>query len=297
MTTLEQASSGPDCLAIDIGGTKLAAARIDRSGTVVATDRTPTPITDDAEVLFGSLCAMIDPILASGNLGVVGTGCGGPMRAGGVTVSPLNIPGWRDFPLLGRLEAHTGLPVVVDNDAKAYALGEGWLGAAAGHDNYLAMVVSTGVGAGLIVDGHLLNGADGNAGHLGHIVVEQDGRTCVCGAMGCLEAEASGTSIALITGKPAREASVAVRERTGVMVGRGVAHAAILLDLDLAVVAGSVALGFGDAFIDAAQAEIDRLVQISYARDVKIVRSTLEHGPLLGAAALGWRHLDALGSS
>ncbi len=286
-----------DCLAIDIGGTKMAAARIERSGAVVVADRTPTPSTDDADVLFGSLCKMIDPLLAPGNLSVVGVGCGGPMRAGGVAVSPLNIPAWRDFPLLARLEAHTGLPVVVDNDAKAYALGEGWLGAAVGYDNYLAMVVSTGVGAGLVVDGALLGGVDGNAGHLGHVVVEQDGRSCVCGAMGCLEAEASGTNIGLMTGKPAEEASVAVRERTGVMVGRGVAQAAILLDLDLAVVAGSVALGFGDVFFDAAQAEIDRLVQISYARGVKIVRSTLEHGPLVGAAALGWRYLDSVRAS
>lgn len=286
-----------DCLAIDIGGTKMAAARIARSGAVVVADRTPTPRTDDADVLFGSLQKLIDPLLAAGNLSVVGVGCGGPMRAGGIAVSPLNIRAWRDFPLLARLEAHTGLPVVVDNDAKAYALGEGWLGAAAGYDNYLAMVVSTGVGAGLVVDGALLGGVDGNAGHLGHVVVEQDGRSCVCGAMGCLEAEASGTNIALMTGKPAKEASVAVRERTGVMVGRGVAQAAILLDLDLAVVAGSVALGFGDVFFDAAQAEIDRLVQISYARGVKIVRSTLENGPLVGAAALGWRYLDSVGGS
>ena len=134
----------------------------------------------------------------------VGVGCGGPMLPGGETVSPLNIPGWRGFPLRDRLAALTGLPVWVDNDAKALALGEGWVGAAAGERDYLAMVVSTGVGGGIVLDGRLLHGASGNAGHIGHVIVVEDGgRRCACGASGCLEAEASGLSIEAITGQPA----------------------------------------------------------------------------------------------
>ena len=172
------------------------------------------------------------------------------MAAGGDVVSPLNIPGWRDFPLRPRLAELTGLPVVVDNDAKALALGEGWCGAARGCSDFLAMVVSTGVGGGIVLDGRLLDGADGNAGHVGHLVVEPDGRPCACGSRGCLEAEASGLAIAAVTGRPPADAPLAVRERTGRLVGRAVADVCVLLDLGLAVVAGSVALGFGEVFFD-----------------------------------------------
>lgn len=168
----------------------------------------------------------------------------------------MNIPAWRSFPLLDRLSVVTGLPTFIDNDAKALALGEGWLGAAQLVDNYLAMVVSTGVGGGIVLDGRLLDGADGNAGHIGHICVEPEGRLCGCGARGCLEAEASGTAIAAYTGLPAAEATSEVIERTGRLVGRAVATVANLLDLRLAVVAGSVALGFGDRFFAAANEEI-----------------------------------------
>src|SRR5579864_6214256 len=103
------------------------------------------------------------------------------MDRGGERVSPLNIAGWRDFPLRARVAAATRLPTWVDNDAKALARAEGWRGVAAGCADYLAMVVSTGIGGGLVVDGRLLDGRTGNAGHIGHVVVVPDGRPCACG--------------------------------------------------------------------------------------------------------------------
>ena len=144
------------------------------------------------------------------------------MLRGGETISPMNIPAWRGFPLRDRIGEAVGLPTHVDNDAKALALAEGWQGAAMGFDDYLGMVVSTGVGGGIVLDGRLLDGAQANAGHIGHITVEQDGRLCRCGNRGCLEAEASGTGIAAITGRPAAEAGPDVIERTGRLVGRAV---------------------------------------------------------------------------
>jgi glucokinase len=214
------------------------------------------------------------------------------MERGGSTVSPLNIGVWRAFPLRARVAALTGLPTFVDNDAKALAVGEGWVGAAAGRSDFLAMVVSTGVGGGIVLDGRVLDGASGNAGHVGHVVVEPDGRPCACGGRGCLEAEASGTAIAAITGRPAAEADLAMRQRTGVMVGRAVASAVQLLDLPLVVVAGSVALGFGDDLFVAAQAELDERAGLAFARDAVIRAAGLgDAGPLVGAAAVGWRGL------
>jgi glucokinase len=209
------------------------------------------------------------------------------MEAGGTTVSPLNIHGWHRFPLRERLADIVGLPVAVDNDAKALALGEGWLGAARGSTDYLAMVVSTGVGGGIVLDGRLLDGSGGNAGHIGHLVVEPDGRPCVCGGRGCLEAEASGTAIAAMTGRPAADADAATRRRCGTMVGRAVASVANLLDLQLAVVAGSVALGFGDEFFGAAREEVRLRCGLEFARSSRIEPAGLgADGPLIGAAAV-----------
>src|SRR5581483_747295 len=177
-----------------------------------------------------------------------------------------NIPGWRRFPLRSRLAEATGLPTFIDNDAKALALGEGWRGAAADVDDFIAMVVSTGVGGGIVVDGRLLDGESGNAGHIGHVIVEPEGRRCACGARGCLEAQASGLSIAAATGRPAAEADAETVARTGALVGRAVASVANLLDLRLAVVGGSVALGCGTPFFAAAQAELDRSARLDFSR-------------------------------
>jgi glucokinase len=276
-------------LAIDIGGTKLAAARVAADGRMLARSATPTPRSPAAGEVWEALSGLVDEV-AAGDEVVCGVGSGGPMAPGGDTVSPLNIPGWRGFPLKQQLGELTGLPVAVDNDAKALALGEGWLGAGQGVGNFVAMVVSTGVGGGIVLDGRLLDGAGGNAGHIGHVIVEPEGRACACGGQGCLEAEASGTAIAAVTGGHPKDADLTVRRRTGRLVGRAVASVCHLLDLRLALVAGSVALGYGDAFFGAAQEELARLARLEFARGAMIRPGGLgDEGPLVGAAAVGWR--------
>jgi glucokinase len=275
-------------LAVDVGGTKLAAGLVTHEGELVA--RAQVPTGGDAEAMFARLCALIDEV-RRGDEEVCGVGCGGPMAP--ETVSPLNIPAWREFPLRSRLEAHTGLPAFVDNDAKALALGEGWCGAAAGATDFLAMVVSTGVGGGIVLDGRLLDGALGNAGHIGHVIVRPGGNQCGCGARGCLEAEASGTGIRTRTGRPPEEATPELVADVGTVVGRGVASVCNLLDLRLAVVAGSVALGFGAPFFAAAQAELDACARLEFSRGARIVPAGLgDAGPLIGAAAVGLRGAD-----
>jgi glucokinase len=279
-------------LAIDIGGTKLAAGIVSGDGVLLHRDEAPTPATADAEELFAALLRLVAALPPAAPV-VCGTGCGGPMTRGGEEVSPLNIPAWRHFPLRRRLQA-TGLPVFVDNDAKALTLGEGWVGAAAGEQNFIGMVVSTGVGGGIVLDGGLLNGAQGNAGHIGHMVVVPGGRRCVCGSRGCLEAEASGLAIRATTGRSPSEAPAGVVARTGMLVGRAVASVANLLDLRLAVVAGSVALGFGQPFFAAAQQEIDALARLEFSAGTRIVPAGLgAAAPLIGAAAVGFRGLRA----
>jgi glucokinase len=279
-------------LAVDIGGTKLAAGLVDGSGDLVASARAATPVTDDAEALFAVVMAVAASVGGNGEVVACGVGCGGPMDAGGEAVSTLNIPAWRDFPLRSRLADATGLPTFVDNDAKALALAEGWRGAAAGEANFVAITVSTGVGAGIVLEGRLLEGAAGNAGHIGHVVVEPDGRPCRCGGRGCLEAEASGPAIEAATGRPPAEAGPDVVERTGRLVGRAVADVANLLDLRLAVVGGSVALGFGPPFFAAAQSEVDTRSRLGFSVGTRVVPAALgREGPLVGAGALAWRGL------
>lgn len=275
-------------LAIDVGGTKIEAALVDTNGGVSSRTRVLTG-GDGGEQLFERVLEVVDD-LRDAPFTACGVGCGGPMTPGGALVSPLNIPQWRDFPLRDRLADLLGVQVSLDNDAKAFALAEGWKGAAVGVRNYVGMVVSTGVGGGIVLDGRLLEGETGNAGHIGHIVVEPDGFALPGHVPGVLEAEASGTAIAAITGRPAEEASAEVVERTGRMVGRAVGSVANLLDLKLAVVAGSVALGFGEPFFAAAQAEIDRVASLDHSRGTRIVPAGLgDEGPLVGAAALAFR--------
>jgi glucokinase len=225
----------------------------------------------------------------------VGVGSAGPITANVETISPLNIPQWRGFELRQRLETLTGLPVFGDGDAKALALAEGWLGAARGVDNFMAMVVSTGVGGGIVLNGQLLDGETGNAGHIGHVIVEPNGRRCTCGGRGCLEAEASGPAIEAITGRSPTQPTYEIMVRTGRLVGRGVASACNLLDLKLVVVGGSVALGFGATFFNAAQRTLDELCTIEFSRKARIVPTRLsDEGPLIGASAVGWRGLNRM---
>lgn len=289
-------------LAVDIGGTKLACGLVTEDGDLVQRAQIPTAAASPSgEELWSHLAALVtdtmDRVAADDHLTVCGVGCGGPMSPGGEEVSPLNIPGWRGFPLRRRVAELTGLPTYVDNDAKALALGEGWVGAAKGQGDYIGMVVSTGVGGGVVLDDRLLSGRSGNAGHVGHVIVVPDGRECPCGGRGCLEAEASGTAIAAITGRPAAEAPPELVERTGRLVGLALASVANLLDLPLAVVSGSVALGFGAPFFAAAQSEMDLRCRLDFARGTKVVPGALgDSGPLVGAARVGWSALGRGGS-
>ena len=284
-------------LAVDIGGTKLAAGLVDPAdGRIAARARTPTPRTTDPEAVFAALVGLLDELGSDrAAAGVCGIGTGGPMTAGGEALSPVHIPAWRGFPLRRRMAEATGLAVFVDNDAKAVALAEGWIGAAAGVEDYIGMVVSTGIGGGIVLDGRLLDGRAGNAGHIGHVVVEPGGRPCFCGGRGCLEGEVSGRAIEAATGRVPAEAGPDVVARTGTLVGRAVASVANLLDLGLAVVAGSVALGFGAPFFAAAQAEIDSLARLDFSRDARIRPAGLGgDAPLIGAAAVALYRLGRL---
>ncbi len=284
-TSARTATSGaailPECvLAIDIGGTKVQAALVDRGGTVGDVRRLSTPQGVSGQQLLVELLELVASL--RGGFAAIGVACPGPMSRNGELVSPLNIPAWREFPLAAQLEAELGVPVTVANDAVAMTLGEHWLGALRGRTTGICMVVSTGVGAGVIADGRLLDGASGNAGHIGHVIVTPNGRRCACGARGCLEAEVSGPALQARSGGHPPPFPEEVLRAAGTAIGRALASAAALLDLEIAVIAGGVGLRAGDALLAEVRAEVARSFQI-FHRTLPVVRATTH--PLVGAAA------------
>jgi glucokinase len=300
-------------LAIDIGGTKLAAAVTDPGGRVLTWDRAPTPAGLDAEQLWRTLEALFTGVLEQAGIGNptelagVGCGCGGPMEWPAGVVSPLNMPGWRAFPLRARLaRALPGLPVRVHNDAICVAAGEHWRGAGRGHANMLGMTVSTGVGGGLVMDGRLVNGSSGNAGHVGHIVVDPDGPPCGCGGHGCVEAIARGPALAAWAqeqgwrpgqpGATARELAadaaqghpvgLAALRRAGRALGIGIASATSLCDLEVVAVGGGLSQA-GPLLFDPLEQALREYARLDFARQVQVVPAALgQSAGLVGAAAL-----------
>ena len=272
-------------LAVDIGGTKLSVGVVSTSGEVLSHGRALTPQVN----VWQALQELITDQVTNSTVDLIacGVGCGGPMAPQGEYVSTLHIPEWRDFPLRAKLQELVQLPVYIDGDAKALVQGEVWCGAVAGQTDVIGMVVSTGVGGGIISQGKVLDGRSGNAGHIGHVIVVPDGRLCACGSHGCLEAHASGRSIEAITGKPAAQASAQIIAETGRLVARALVSVGAAVDLRSAVIAGSVALGFGKPFFESVQSELDRSAKIGFVQGFSVCPAGLGPlSPLVGAAAV-----------
>ena len=224
----------------------------------------------------------------------VGIGCGGPLDSSAGTVVPLHIPSMVDFPLARAVEELTNLPAIVDTDAKAFTLAEAWCGAGRGEMDMIGVVVGTSVGGGIISRGRLLAGRRGNAGGIGHVVVEPEGKRCVCGGLGCLEVYASGAALELETGRSPQRAPLGIIDRTGLLLGRALASVAAIVDFRVVVIGGSVALGFGEPFFNAARDEFGIRAKLGHLSGIEIRRAQLgELSPLIGAAALARR--NALG--
>lgn len=280
-------------LAIDIGGTKVDVGLVTADGEIITSNRLLTQEGPEGS-LYERVLDLAQKTVAEAVTHPVaaGIGCGGPGRDTYSRVSPLNIPQWRDFPLRQKLEYDLGIQAFIDNDAKALALAEGWLGAAKNQTNFIAMVVSTGIGGGIVLNGDLLEGNEGNAGHIGHIFVQPNAGQDALGVIGLLEGSASGSGISRRYGMEPHEVPLEIRHETGVLVGRAIASVANLLDLQLAVVSGSVAFGFGDAFFDSAQQTIDELTKIEHSKGTRIKPGALgDQGPLIGAAAVALKKM------
>jgi glucokinase len=283
-------------LAIDVGTDRLAAGVVDETGAVVLRDRVTTPHRD----VWPALHRLVRRVVAArpedaDPLEVCGVSCEGPIDAGSGTVSPLHLRVWQQFELQSRVAELTGLPTVLGPTGQGRVLGERWRGLATDTADVMALFLADAVEAGVISNGRLLHGRVGNAGQLGHVVVEPGGRTCVCGAAGCLTAYVSASAIEEETNRPLRRAPASVIETAGMMVGRAVASAVAVFDLRLVVLSGAVTGTFGPAFLDAARRELEQRCRLAHVRPgsehaphpVRLEVSALgRDAPLVGAAAI-----------
>ncbi|MFJ8774873.1 ROK family protein [Streptomyces microflavus] len=296
--------------ALDIGGTKIAGALVDGGGTLLVRAQRPTPAREGAEAVMGAVDEVLGELTASPlweRAGSAGIGSAGPVDAAAGTVSPVNVPGWRDFPLVERVRKTIGgLPVALVGDGVAMTAAEHWLGAARGYDNALCLVVSTGVGGGLVLGGTLHPGPSGNAGHIGHISVDLDGDLCPCGARGCVERIASGPNIARraleggwLPGPDGDTTAAAVAaaahagdpvaiasyERAAQALAAGIAATATLVEIDIAVIGGGVA-GAGEVLFAPLRRSLRDYATLSFVRGLTVAPAVMgTDAGLVGAAA------------
>jgi len=301
-----------DCvLAIDVGGTKIAAGVIGVDGSVRSAVALPTAGAHDAEQLWQVVVAAGTTALTQAGVErCIGVGCGsaGPMVWPEGVVSPLNLPQWREFPLAGRLREQWPWGAVrVHNDAVCVAIAEHWTGAAAGSPNALGMVVSTGVGGGLVLNNQVVNGGLGNAGHIGHVVVDPNGPQCRCGGRGCLEAVARGPAIVewaarqgwsppaglaadgrslLASAQEGNDVARAAFARSGTAVGVALASVGALLDLDVAAIGGGITHA-GDLLFTPMREAFERHAGFGFVRRLRITPASAgQQAGLVGAAGL-----------
>ncbi|GGZ59823.1 hypothetical protein GCM10010371_19060 [Streptomyces subrutilus] len=320
---VRDAAAGPT-VAIDIGGTKIAGALVHPDGTMTALTRRPTPRGTDAEGVMAAVTEVVADLADSASWPAAvrcGIGSAGPVDTSRGTVSPVNIGAWRDFPVQERIAAELAargapIPTVLAGDGVAMTAAEHWLGAARGHRNALCMVVSTGVGGGLVLNNQLHPGPTGNAGHIGHISVAFDGERCACGGRGCVESLASGTAIARraldqgwTPGADATAAGVAAAAATGDPIalaafdraGRALAAAiaatATLVETDIAVIGGGVAAA-GDVLFTPIRRHLAAYATLSFVRELRVVPASLGgHAGLIGAAAAATMLLPSEGAT
>jgi glucokinase len=298
----------PEVIGIDLGGTAIKLGRFREDGTClqslsVATPQpaTPTAVVEamvEAITSLSSEEAHLDPKQKA--IAAIGVGTPGPADAAGrIARVAINLAGWHDIPLADWLEAKTGYPTVLANDANCAGLGEAWLGAGRRFRNLILLTLGTGVGGAIILDGKLFTGHQGAAGELGLITLNPDGPMCNSGNQGSLEQYVSVQAIRRRTGKEPAELGVMARdgnkfalefwENYGRDLGAGLASLIYVLTPEAIVIGGGVSAS-AEFFFPAALAEIERRVLPSSRAGLQLLRAELgNQAGMVGAAKLAWQ--------
>ncbi|MDP8221828.1 MAG: ROK family protein [Candidatus Lernaella stagnicola] len=314
-------------IAIDLGGTNIKGALVDRNGKLGDTVNVPTgaDLSPTAVIArLGDVVADLSRQAGDSDLVGVGIGCPGGIYpdSGLISQSP-NFPGWYDVDLCGPLREKTGLPVTIENDANVAGLGEFIHGTGHDVDSMVFITLGTGIGGAVILEGKLWRGAWGMAGEIGHVIVEPEGHPCGCGSWGCVEQYASGTALVrmarealtpdtpgvklleLAGGRPERLTPKMVYEAatSGDAVAQEVFHRAArylgmmiasilnVLNVPLFVVGGGVSAGY-DLMAQTTRDEVRKRAYRIPGENVRIERATLGNDAgIIGAAMLAFERL------
>lgn len=298
---------------IDLGGTKIRAGLVSPQDKIVAVRQIPTNAHEGPAAVVTRMAAAVEELAAQlpagQRIAALGICSPGPVdHTTGTLVDPPNLQGLHHTPLRQLLSARLGTPVVIEHDAKAAALGDYYFGAGKGSRSMVFVVVGTGVGAALIVDGQLYRGAHNSAGEIGHTTLDRHGDLCACGSRGCVETYMSGPWLArryqravAVDGQPSTTLSggdVAQRaaegdpvaahvlDEAGNALGAAIATMAMMIDIDLFVIGGSVAKA-GDLLLAPARRAVPHYSFASVGARVQILPTALhDDGPILGCAWL-----------
>lgn len=308
----------PWVVGIDLGATKIRLGLVSPQDAIVAARQIPTNATEGAnavvERIVTEVDALADDLPSDSRIAAVGICSPGPVdHISGMLLDPPNLQGLHHTPLRDLLAARLSLPVVIEHDAKAAALGDYYFGAGRGARDMIFIVVGTGVGAAMIFDGKLFRGAHNSAGEIGHTTIDHQGELCHCGSRGCVETFMSGPSLArhyrqarAAAGQPVGEmtggevaqaaaggdpVAVEVMQQAGRALGAAVATLAMITDVDLYVIGGSVAKA-GDLLLAPAREAAPGYSFASVSSRIRILPTALhDDGPLLGCAWLARQNL------
>jgi glucokinase len=289
-------------LAIDVGATKIAVGLVARDGTMVVREDIASQVKS-LDQLNHSLADVIKRVMVQSNLHVVGAGIGsaGPIDRIQGRINPVNISHWVDFSLVDFVREVSGISQVrLIGDASALAYAEFELGAGIGAKNLLGIVISTGIGGGVVLNGQFHEGRTGNAGFIGHSVVVADGKLCACGQRGCVEAYSSGTNMARDFGVDNFEAvalaarmgdpkAIAVVDEGAKKLAVGLLNSVALMDIDTIVVGGGV-MKAADIYWPVLQRHFTAQMQLlNFPGKVALKQATLgTDSGLVGAGLVGF---------
>jgi glucokinase len=297
---------------VDVGGTKTAVGLVDKAGSVLRSSQAPTPGQLGPTAIVDTVNRLVEELVGRAGVSVraVGVGSAGVIDAvaGRVLSATDVLAGWAGTDLRGELERSLRVPVSVDNDVHAHALGEAWQGAAKGVESVLFVAVGTGVGASIVLGGRVWHGAHSAAGHAGHIPTSVAGTLpCTCGGTGHVEAVASGPAMLAryreLSGRPAEQLPEVVHlaavgdevarhvvQRGAAALGAAVGGLVNVLDPHLVVVGGGVS-GAGELWWKPLRGALLGEV-LPTLRATPVVAASLGHeAALVGAARLAWEAL------
>jgi glucokinase len=308
-------------IGVDIGGTNIRIAAVDYEGRILSEIKYPNDASSECEYLIENLLKSFRELakILDGEPDGIGLGVAGiiKLQEGVISEAP-NLPKFKDFNIKATLQRETKIPIFVDNDANAAALGEKWMGAGRGIADFCCLTLGTGIGGGIILNGEIWHGMDGVAGEVGHMIIEyREGAMCNCGNRGCLEAHASATAVTRMAREAIKQGkktilveqckgnlseinskmiyesakmkdplSIGVLREMGRYLGVGVANLVNLLNLELVILAGRLTEAW-DYFIHVTLSEIERCAFRVPAERVRVVKAECgDNAGVLGSAYL-----------